>query len=138
MHQKKDTVYKFISQFFLLNNHPDSSLYAPRDGLHLNVAGTSLLRKTFINIIKHVSVNQMFISYINCFSYKCIHFYHVGVAFTYWNLFSSFQGVDTQNTVLFSCQSLFQVYIYLEQIVFPFITLQERNDFVDQRRIYFQ
>jgi hypothetical protein len=47
----------YRSFFYLLNNHPDSSLYAPRDGLHLNFAGTSLLRKKFINIIKHVSVN---------------------------------------------------------------------------------
>jgi hypothetical protein len=42
---------------FLLNNRPDSSWYAPRGGLNLNVAGTSLLRKKFINIIKHVSVD---------------------------------------------------------------------------------
>jgi hypothetical protein len=64
----------------------------PRDGLHLNFAGTPLLREKFINIIKHVSVNYIFISYINCFSYKCIHLYHVCVAFAYWNLFFLFSG----------------------------------------------
>jgi hypothetical protein len=47
---------------------PDSSLYAPRDGLHLNFTGTSLV--------------------IGIYSF-------------------SFQGVDTQNTMLFPCQSLF-------------------------------
>jgi lysophospholipase L1-like esterase len=40
---------------FLYNNSPDPSLYAPSDGLHLNFAGTDLLRKKIINIIKHLS-----------------------------------------------------------------------------------
>jgi lysophospholipase L1-like esterase len=54
---RKKIQYTNLYRSFLLNNRPDSSLYAPRDGLHLNFAGTSLLRKKFINIIKHVSVN---------------------------------------------------------------------------------
>ena len=49
--------YTNLYRSLLYDNRPDSSLYAPRDGLHLNFAGTSLLRKKFINIIKHVSVN---------------------------------------------------------------------------------
>jgi hypothetical protein len=55
--RKKIQYTNLYCSFFLLNNRSDSSLYAPRDGLHLNFAGTSLLRKQFINIIKHVSVN---------------------------------------------------------------------------------
>jgi hypothetical protein len=33
------------------------TLFAREDGLHLNYAGTDLLRKTIINIIKHLSVH---------------------------------------------------------------------------------
>ena len=51
--RKKIQYTNLYRSFFLLNNRPDSSLYAPWDGLHLNFAGTSLLRKKFINIIKH-------------------------------------------------------------------------------------
>ena len=41
-----------------LNNiSPDPTLFAPKDGLHLNYAGTDLLRKTIINIIRHLSVH---------------------------------------------------------------------------------
>ena len=54
---RKKVQYTNLYRSFLLNSRPDSSLYAPRDGLHLNFAGTSLLRNKFINIIKHVSVN---------------------------------------------------------------------------------
>ena len=54
---RKKIQYTNLYRSFLLNNRPDSSLYAPRDGLHLNFARTSLLRKKLINIIKHVSVN---------------------------------------------------------------------------------
>jgi hypothetical protein len=46
--RKKIQYSNLYRSFFLLNNRPDSSLYAPRDGLHLNFAGTSLLRKKFI------------------------------------------------------------------------------------------
>ena len=45
----------------------------------------------------------------------------------------SFQGVDTQNTVLFPCQSILGLHI-LRVDFFPFITLmgfEERNNFVD-------
>jgi hypothetical protein len=42
---RKKIQYTNLYRSFLLNNRPDSSLYAPRDGLHLNFAGTSLLRK---------------------------------------------------------------------------------------------
>ena len=41
----------------LYNNSPDPTLFAPKDGLHLNYAGTDLLRKTIINIIRHLSVH---------------------------------------------------------------------------------
>ena len=38
--RKKIQYSNLYRSFFLLNNRPDSSLYAPRDGLHLNFAGT--------------------------------------------------------------------------------------------------
>ena len=53
---RRNIQFSNIYKSFLCNNLPDASLYAPRDGLHLNLTGTSLLRKKFINIIRHLSI----------------------------------------------------------------------------------
>ncbi|XP_071135603.1 uncharacterized protein [Mytilus edulis] len=53
---RRNIQFSNIYKSFLCNNLPDASLYAPRDGLHLNFTGTSLLRKKFINIIRHLSI----------------------------------------------------------------------------------
>jgi hypothetical protein len=50
--KRKHLLYCNLYRSFLYNNSPDPSLYAPSDGLHLNFAGTDLLRKNSINIIR--------------------------------------------------------------------------------------
>lgn len=55
--KRKHILYCNIYRSFLHNNMPDPSLYAPNDGLHLNFAGTDLLRKKIINIIRHLSLH---------------------------------------------------------------------------------
>jgi lysophospholipase L1-like esterase len=52
---RKHLLYCNLYRSFLYNNSPDPSLYAPSDGLHLSFAGTDLLRKKIINIIRHLS-----------------------------------------------------------------------------------
>jgi lysophospholipase L1-like esterase len=59
---RKKIQYTNLYRSFLLNNRPDSSLYAPRDGLHLNFAGTSLLRKNIIS--SYINNNYINITYI--------------------------------------------------------------------------
>ncbi|CAG2226049.1 unnamed protein product [Mytilus edulis] len=54
--KRNNLLYCNLYRSFLLDNIPDSSLFAPRDGLHLNFAGTELFRKKIINIIKHQSI----------------------------------------------------------------------------------
>ena len=51
--RRKHLLYCKLYRSFLYNNLADPSLYAPSDGLHLNFAGTNLLRKKIINIIRH-------------------------------------------------------------------------------------
>ncbi|CAG2185054.1 unnamed protein product [Mytilus edulis] len=54
--KRNNLLYCNLYRSFLLDNIPDASLFAPRDGLHLNFAGTELFRKKIINIIKHQSI----------------------------------------------------------------------------------
>ena len=54
---RRSLIFSNIYRSFLFNNFPDPSLYAPKDGLHLNFSGTELLRKKFINIIRHLSIH---------------------------------------------------------------------------------
>lgn len=54
--KRKHISFSNIYRSFLYKNKPDPSLFAPKDHLHLNFSGTALLRKKFINIIKHLRV----------------------------------------------------------------------------------
>jgi lysophospholipase L1-like esterase len=54
--REKKLLFCNLYQSFLYNNSPDPTLFAPKDGLHLNYAGTDLLRKKIMNIIRHLSV----------------------------------------------------------------------------------
>ena len=54
--KRRHISFSNIYRSFLYKNKPDPSLFAPKDHLHLNVSGTALLRKKFINIIKHLRV----------------------------------------------------------------------------------
>ena len=54
--KRRHILFSNIYRSFLYKNKPDPSLFAPKDHLHLNFSGTALLRKKFINIIKHLRV----------------------------------------------------------------------------------
>ena len=44
---RKNILFSNLHRSFLVENRPDPTLFAPRDGLHLNFAGTELLRKIY-------------------------------------------------------------------------------------------
>lgn len=54
--KRRNINFSNIYRSFMCNNKPDSSLYAPRDHLHLNFSGILVLKKVFVNIIKHLSI----------------------------------------------------------------------------------
>ena len=55
--KRKKLLFCNLYKSVLYNNSPDPTLFAPKDRLHLNYAGTDLLRKKIINIIRHLSVH---------------------------------------------------------------------------------
>ena len=57
MQEEKFVIFVIYTKVFLYNNPPDLTLFAPKDGLHLNYADTDLLRNKIINIIRHLSVH---------------------------------------------------------------------------------
>jgi hypothetical protein len=59
---RKKIQYTNLYRSFLLNNSPDSSLYTPRDGLHLNFAGTFQFCHDHINevVLKYRQYELLF------------------------------------------------------------------------------
>ena len=55
--KRKNLLFCNLCKSFLYNNYPHPTLFAPKDGLHLNYAGTYFLRQNIINIIRHLSVH---------------------------------------------------------------------------------
>jgi hypothetical protein len=62
-YKRKKLLFCNLCKSFLYNNSPDPTLFAPKDGLHLNYAGTDLLRKKIIDIIRHLSVHFIYDMY---------------------------------------------------------------------------
>jgi lysophospholipase L1-like esterase len=55
--RRKHFLFCNLYKHFLYKNSPDPTLFAPSDGLHLNYAGTDLLRWKIINIIRHLNMD---------------------------------------------------------------------------------
>jgi len=57
--RRKHFLFCNLYKHFLYKNSPDPTLFAPSDGLHLNYAGTDLLRKKIINIIRNLNMDEI-------------------------------------------------------------------------------
>jgi hypothetical protein len=57
LRRRKHFLFCNLYKHLLYKNSPDPTLFAPSDGLHLNYAGTDLLRKKIINIIRHLNMD---------------------------------------------------------------------------------
>ena len=77
--KRRHISFSNIYRSVFYKNKPDPSLFAPTDHLHLNFSGTALLRKKFINIIKHLNgctrtcmVQECILTIIKYNVYACV------------------------------------------------------------------